>query len=80
MMERIKAYAYESDVHCIACTKKASLRMKLDHSHPYSMGGPCKDDNGVEYDLVDREGNLIYPVFDISENDFTHCGDCHEEL
>jgi hypothetical protein len=80
MMMKIKAYAFEADVHCPTCTKKASLRMKLDHNHWQSMGESCKDDNGVEYDLVDSEGNLIQAVFGISENDFTHCGDCHEEL
>lgn len=79
-MLTIKAYTFEADVHCPACTRKASSRMKLDHTRPDSMGGPCKDDNGIEYDLVDSEGNLIQPVFAVSENDFTHCGDCHGEL
>lgn len=80
MTARITGYAYEADVHCCACTRRAAVRMKLDHNHPYAMGGPCKDDNGVEYDLVDREGNLIHPLFNTDEVQFTHCGDCREEL
>ncbi len=77
---RVIAYAYEADVHCPACTAKAAQRMKLDHSHPYAMGESCGDDNGIEYDLVDSEGNLIHPVFDIDENNFKHCSDCSDEL
>lgn len=29
---------------------------------------------------LDREGNPIHPVYDIDENDFTHCGTCGDEL
>jgi hypothetical protein len=38
------------------------------------------DEHGLAYDLVDREGNAPFPIYDIMEHDFTHCGDCHEEL
>ena len=77
---QIIAYVYEGDVRCIECTKKASHRMKLDHNHPYAMGESHKDDNGVEYALVDGEGNLIHPVFNTDEHDFTHCGTCGAKL
>lgn len=79
-MNTIIAYTFESNVHCLDCTRKAAERMKLDHNHPYAMGESCKDDNGIEYDLVDTEGNLIKPVFITDEHDFTHCGDCGVKL
>ena len=77
---KIIAYTYEADVHCPACTKKASRRMLLDHRHPFAMGTTMKDDHGIEYDLVDDGGNLIHPVFNTDEHSFTHCGDCCKEL
>ena len=77
---KIIAYTYEADVHCPACTKLSTERMQLDHSHPYAMGDAGEDDHGIEYDLVDSEGNLIHPVFNVDEHGFTHCGDCNERL
>ena len=80
---KIIAYTYEADVHCPACTKKAGQRMLLDHRHPYAMGTSWIDDNGIEYDLVNSEGNLIHPVFNTDEDPdgtFTRCGDCDKEL
>lgn len=77
---RTIAYTFEADVHCPACTRRAAQRMKLDHNHPYAMGKSCKDEHAIEYDLVDSEGNLIHPAFDIDEHDFTHCSNCRERL
>lgn len=77
---RITAYTYLADVHCPACTKLAAQHMKVDHCAPYALGFSLRDEHGLEYDLRDREGGAILPVFDIEENDFTHCGDCREEL
>lgn len=80
-MLRIVAYTFEADLHCPACTKHQAQRMKLDHDHPYAMGQSCKDDHGIEYDLVDTEGNLIHPVFvtdEMPEN--STCGDCRATL
>ena len=79
-MRRIYAYAFEAALHCVPCTQKQAQRMKLDHNHPYAMGQTCKDDNGVEYDLVDREGNLINPEFDHDLTADDHCDDCHTPL
>lgn len=73
---KIIGYTYEADVHCPACTFKAT-------EHPYAwihQPVPLRDEHGVLRDAVDREGNTIHPVFDIDENNFTHCGDCREEL
>ena len=77
-MNRVIGYTYEADVHCVDCTVEDSVRMKLDHNHPYAMGESFKDDNGVEYDFVDREGNLIHPVFEFEAGE--RCGDCFKEL
>lgn len=81
-MEKIIAYAFEAALHCPACTQRAAQRMKLDHNHPYAMGESCRDDHGVEYDLVDREGNLVHPVF-VTDSDVDAsecCDDCHTNL
>lgn len=74
---RVIAYTYEADVHCPACTKQAQLT--LDHNHPYAIDS-CKDEHGIEHDLVDSEGNMICAVLDIDEHNFTHCSDCKEAL
>ena len=77
---KIIAYTYESDMHCPACTRKATRNMKVDHKHPHGVGFSALDSFGIEYDTVDREGNLLQPVFDTDEHGFTHCGDCHSEI
>ena len=77
---KIIAYTFEADVHCPDCTKKAAGRLVIDHSHPYAFGFSLKDEHGIEFDLFDREGSNVAPVFDIEEHGFTHCGDCHEAL
>ena len=69
---RVIAYTYEADVHCPTCAAN-----RFAHS---SVSGLELDEHGIWYGHTDREGNLIHPVFDIDEHDFTHCGDCHEEL
>ena len=68
---RIIGYTYEADVHCPACTARRFGGIKW-------MGDD--DVHGVPERATDREGNAIHPVHDIDENDFTHCGDCREEL
>lgn len=80
MTAHVIAYSCCADVHCPACTKRAAKRMAIDHAHPHGLGTHWLDEHGLEFDTVDREGNLLMPVFDISEHNFTHCGDCHEEL
>lgn len=81
---RVIAYTYLADLHCVPCTKAATPRMRLDHNHPYAMGQSCKDEHGIEYDIVDREWNLIRPVFSTDENIGyplpLHCGDCKAEI
>jgi hypothetical protein len=77
---KIIAYTFEADVHCPACTKARAPSLRLDHAHPHAIGTPMLDEHGVEYDLADREGNLIHPVLDTDEHEFTACSDCGEEV
>lgn len=74
---RVVAYTYEADVHCVACTKERFGKHKLAHkpSAPHDY-----DEHGIDYKQEDGEGNLIHPVFSTDETDFTHCGDCHEDI
>ena len=79
---RITAYNYNADVHCPECTREA-YRADTTLRHPvtrelYDTGSA--DENGVGLGAIDREGNPVHPVFTTDEHDFTHCGDCHEEL
>lgn len=82
---KIKAYAWMADVHCIECTRKATVFTgNLPGSHrdlvsPTEHKGD-KDENGLALDLTDREGNVITPIFSTDECPMTHCGDCHQEL
>lgn len=82
---RIIGYTYCADVHCPRCTRLAvaAKQLKLDHKHPHAIGiANALDSQSVPLDMVDREGNLVHPVFDTDEasESLTHCGDCHEEL
>jgi hypothetical protein len=74
---RVIAYAFEADVHCIACTRQRFGRQKLSHK-------PCAthdyDENGIDYNQEDREGNLLGPIFATDEIAPTQCGTCGEEL
>ena len=76
---RIVAYTYESDVHCPACTRK-----RFQSKGPWWIKAQqhCGhlDEHGLDFELEDREGNPVRPVFSTDEHDFTHCGNCHEEL
>lgn len=74
----IIAYAFDADVHCPGCTKARSQTLRLDHNHPYAIGTPMMDEHGIEYDLVDRESDLIHPMFDTDELESTACSDCGE--
>lgn len=77
---KVIAYTYEADVHCPACTKARAPSLRLDHTHPYAIGTQMLDEHGIDYDLVDCEGNLIHPVFDTDEHEFTACSDCGEAV
>ncbi len=85
-MARIIAYTYVADVHCPDCTRQASVsgRLTINNHHPHAFdlptGGVDNDELGIAYNLQDREGNLIHPVFDTDEHGFTHCSDCQAEL
>lgn len=73
----IIAYTFDADVHCPDCTEHAAAVGLLQRLPPLVMH---TDEHGLPMDLIDREGNTVFPIYDIMEHDFTHCGDCHEEL
>ena len=81
---RITAYTYEADVHCPACAQARHFRcgFKLDWPAHCELAkhGRTTDENQIPYKVLDNEGNPIHPVFATDEHDFTHCGDCHQEL
>ena len=76
-MTRIIAYTYDADVHCPACASNDAAVGILRREPPLSLYG---DEHGLAYDLIDREGNHIYPVFSTDEHDFTSCNDCGERI
>ena len=80
---RVIAYTYLADVHCPECARerfRAGMTVACKHVDGGLLDLDDGDENGVATNALDREGNLIHPVFDIDEHGFTHCGDCHEEL
>lgn len=72
----VLAYAYDADMHCVACTRRAWAQKALvrDAAHPYAS--PGRDENGLPCDLVDREGNLVMPLFADAVEQEEYCGDC----
>lgn len=88
-MTTVIGYAFAADLHCVPCAKEAATRMQVDNYHPHALGlssSPAgnRDEHGLHYNLTDREGNLIHPMFSTDENPWypqpQHCGDCHEEI
>ena len=97
----ITAYTYEADVHCIDCTQtrflwawnNPELNCKLpEHSHLIGHSHEV-DDNGIGYEVLDREGNTVHPLFSTDEwqeldesflldypIQYLVCGDCHEVI
>lgn len=76
---RVVAYTYEADVHCPACTYQRFGR----HILPQYQQDECPelcDEHGIVLDATDSDSNPVRPVFSTDEHDFTHCGDCREEL
>ena len=75
---RIIGYAFNADTHCIDCTHDAMAVGSLQCVPPLRCD---TDENAVPYDLTDREGNQIHPIFDIDENAGSeYCGDCLAKL
>ena len=72
-MTRIIGYTYCADVHCPDCASADAAVGILERKPPLS---PDTDEHGLAYDLVDREGNPVHPVFSTDEHDFTSCSDC----
>lgn len=80
---RVIGYIYETDCHCIACTRGRHTDggFTIDLATPEGDG---LDENEIPYGATDREGNLIHPIFSTSEMQYdddgkamdTVCGDC----
>ena len=79
---RIIGYAYDADMHCIACTSKAidSNVLKIVH---IAVNDNLKPPFHYTMAYVDREGNRIHAIFDIDEHPDSgepRCGDCFDLL
>lgn len=72
---RIRAYCYEAAMHCISCTQTRVFCTNDQHPHASKPGS--LDQHGVPHNAVDREGNLVHPVFSIDElGPDERCDDC----
>ena len=73
---RIIAYTYEAAMHCPKCTLRQFTIGRLALAHPCA-----NDEHGVPYDLLDREGNEVRPVFITDEIEpYDACDDCGEAI
>ena len=62
----VLGYAYDADLHCLACTRQRFGRRACDDAEP----------------PAGSEGNEIHPVFAGDEHDPAgeYCGDCGAEI
>lgn len=74
---KIIGYSYCADVHCPDCAARDAAVGILKRVPLLQMG---TDEHGLAYDLVDREGNPVHPMFTTDEYEFEVCGDCRQEL
>lgn len=74
-MPRVIGYTYCADTHCVSCTQEAANVGILTRVPPLELG---TDEHGLAYDLTDREGNRVHPMFSTDEVPARgeHCGDC----
>lgn len=63
----ILGYTFLADYHCAACTRAAAAAGKLVSKPDHPHAEPGTDEHDVKMDLVDREGNIIRPVFKLDE-------------
>lgn len=68
---RVVGYAYDADVHCVACT------LADFHRGAFQTDGGLLDENGLPVETDDSEGNRVSPIF--STDDAETCGDCGRE-
>ena len=69
---RIIGYSYEAEFHCVECA-----------INRFGYGGPADpNQNNISMSQTDSEGNVITPVFDITEiaDSERYCGTCLGEL
>lgn len=76
-MPRIIAYTYDCGVHCPACAGTDAAVGILRRDPPLSLD---VDEHGLAYDLIDREGSPVRPVFSAYVYAFDTCSDCGAPL
>jgi hypothetical protein len=77
-MPRVVAYTYDAAMHCPCCTGTHAALGILKRVPPLQMG---TDEHGIAFDLIDREGNQVRPVFSTDENwQGEACDDCTETI
>lgn len=75
-MPRIVAYTYDAAMHCPCCTGERAAVGLLTRRPPLQMG---TDEHGIAFDLIDREGNPVRPVFSTDEGwQGDACDECRE--
>ena len=76
-MPRIIAYTYDGGVHCPGCAGTDAAVGILRRDPPLSLD---VDEHGLAYDLIDREGSPVRPVFSAYVYAFDTCSDCGAPL
>lgn len=80
-MVKVLGYAFDADIHCVACTRKAYQDGSLKVRPLARFNNSHRDEHGLPYGLGDREGNAVHPIFSTDENALAeHCGDCGASL
>jgi hypothetical protein len=80
---KIIAYTYDADIHCIECTKKqyATPIAAIKYVRTPESQAEELDENGMCLRAIDREGNLVRPIFSTDEQlEVPFCGDCHKMI
>lgn len=73
---KVIAYAYDADIHCIACAKAAWAARDLRYPRRLTHISLHRDEHSLPYGVIDREGNEVDAVFSTSDDPHITCGDC----
>lgn len=76
-MSRVIGYTYTAAMHCPECAAHAAAVGILTRQPPLRMD---TDEHGLAYDLIDREGNPVRPVFSTDELRNESCDGCGEPI
>lgn len=65
---KIIGYVYDAAEHCPSCTRNDYIDFKLRLSpEAVAKRSTGIDQHAIPYDLIDREGNPVQPIYDIDE-------------